>query len=100
LKIISATLTLTGRTSASNRKARVSRSSPEDRRGGTQYNGPTFRRQRDVDHDSPPTTYEEVFQEFVQALAQQRLMNVHMEREDYTYRVNLLQVVYIQELKY
>jgi hypothetical protein len=48
----------------------------------------------------PPTTYQEVVKEFEQAWTERRLMNVQMEREGYTYRVNPQQVVYIQQLAY
>jgi hypothetical protein len=48
----------------------------------------------------PPTTYQDVVKEFEQAWAEQRLMNVHMEQQGYTYRVNPQQVVYIQQLRY
>jgi hypothetical protein len=46
------------------------------------------------------TPYESVLEEFHQAWAEQRLMNVGMERVGYTYRVNPQQVVYIQQLEY
>jgi hypothetical protein len=41
-----------------------------------------------------------VVKEFEQAWTERRLMNVQMEREGYTYRVNPQQVVYIQQLAY
>jgi hypothetical protein len=47
-----------------------------------------------------PTLYEDVIKEFQAALAEKRLMQVWMEREGYTYRVNPQQVVYIQQLRY
>jgi hypothetical protein len=49
---------------------------------------------------NPPTTYEDVAEEFRRASAEQRLMNVQMEREGYIHRVNPQQVVLIQQLDY
>jgi hypothetical protein len=46
------------------------------------------------------TPYEEVVAEFHRAWAEQRLMNVGMERPGYMHRVNPQQVVFIQQLEY
>ncbi len=48
----------------------------------------------------PPTLYEDVLKEFQAAWTEKRLMQVWMEREGYTYRVNPQQVAYIQQLRY
>lgn len=48
---------------------------------------------------NPPTRYEEVVKEFQAAWAEKRLMQVSMEREGFTYRVNPQQVVYIRQLE-
>ena len=46
------------------------------------------------------TPLKEVLGEFESAWAEQRLMNVGMERPGYTHRVNPQQVVLIHELEY
>lgn len=43
---------------------------------------------------------EDVVREFHNALAEQRFMNVGMEREGYVHRVNPYQVAFIQTLNY
>ncbi len=48
----------------------------------------------------PPTTYEQVLEEFHNALAEGRMMEVGMERPGYIHRFNPHQVVYIQQLDY
>jgi hypothetical protein len=49
---------------------------------------------------NPPTTFEEVAEEFHKAWTEQRLMMVYMEREGYIHRVNPQQVVLLQQLDY
>ena len=46
------------------------------------------------------TTLESVMEEFHNALAEQRLMNIGMERPDYFHRANPHQVSYIHTLDY
>lgn len=46
------------------------------------------------------TTVESVMDEFHSALAEQRLMNIGMEKPDYFHRVNPHQVAFIQTLDY
>lgn len=46
------------------------------------------------------TPYEEVVEEFHRAWAEQRLMNVGMEKPDYRHRLNPQQVAFIQTLMY